>query len=438
MRELNQFQYKSYMNNFNKKEILEYVRTILIALILALVIASVATACSKVIAEHHARLMSKISNTTKDNELIGYMIMKYSEQAAQNQGDYTVHVKLGNLYELLFDYKKAEEQYKKAINKSPYGVYSSYFGLANVYVKTGKFKEALNIVKQLKNTNHKPLLVAKGDFYMNIGDALWEKEKYEDALKQYQIAFFFFKKVDSEKRALAVSGIQDCYNKLASIYFAKRDMLKSIDYLETALLYKETPVTFYKLAILYKDFDPVSANNYMEKTYERDPGLINFDIYEEILLKLVSYYYSIGDDLHKELYQQKLKSMKSFQKRYVLTEKDVTIHVDSIKVKSNLFKTKKKILVKFKIENASKYDFNTLFVVVKLRHNDKSTDIFKQRYYSKKMPLKSHEESQQYKFSYSFTDKDDVYVADKVWLDFYVGKKENMRKIPVFSVEVKK
>ena len=150
----------------NKTAVFEYLRTILISLLIALVIASVATAFSKVVAEHHIKMLSKITNTTKDDEIIKALIAKFSNLSAQNPGDYVLNVKLGNLYELMLDEKNAEEQYKIAISKAAYGVYSPYFALANLYLKQNKYKEALSIVKKLKNTDHKPLLVAKGDFYM--------------------------------------------------------------------------------------------------------------------------------------------------------------------------------------------------------------------------------------------------------------------------------
>lgn len=421
-----------------KIEILEYIRTILIALLVALVLAAVATGCSKIIAEHHSRMLTRISNTTKDNEMIAYLITKYTERAAQNPGDYSINVRLGSLYELMFNYKQAEEQYKKAIEKSPYGVYSSYLGLANLYLKTGKYNKAQIIVKQLKNTDHKPLLIAKGDFYMNLGDLLWQQEKYKDAVNQYKLAFFYYKKVDSNKKDTAVTGIIDCYNKIADTDFKHHSMEKAIESLETALLYKETPVLYYKLAILYKDFNPLEANKYMEKTYAIDPGLINFDIYEEILMQLVRYYYNTGQDIETDLYQHKLKAIRSFQKRYVITEDDVKINIDKIKVKNNLFHTKQKVNVKFKIENSSKYDFNTLYVVVKVRYDSKSKPVFKKKFYSKKNPLKSRTESEEYSISFSYSDKDEIYLAEKVWLDFYAGKKENMRKIPVYSVELQR
>ena len=71
----------------SKIEILEYLRTILIALLVALFLAAVATGCSKIVAEHHARMLARISNTTKDNEMIAYLFTIYNEKAQKNQGD---------------------------------------------------------------------------------------------------------------------------------------------------------------------------------------------------------------------------------------------------------------------------------------------------------------------------------------------------------------
>ena len=423
--------------NINKTAIIEYLHTIIKALLIALILAGIATACSKVIAEHHSRMLAKISNTAKDNEIILYLIDKYTEMANKNPGNYSYNVKLGNLYELVFNYHEAEAQYKKAINKSPYGVYSSYLGLANLYIKQGKHKEALNIVKQLKNTDHKPLLLAKGDFYMNLGDVLWQKQNYDDAVTQYKIAFFYYKKVDSKKKSIAITSILDCYNKIADIYYEQNKIDKAIQSLDTALLYKETPIILYKLALLYKDYDPLAANKYMEKTYKLDPGLINFDIYEEILFNLVKMYYIKGQDIETDLYKHKLKAIKDFQKRYVITEKDVTVDIIKYGLKKNLFKTKNTAYVKFKIDNTSKYDFNKLYLIVKLRHDNGSKTVFEKKLFSKKNPLKSRTASDTYKIEYKFSDKDEVFLSKELYFDFYAGKKENMRKIPVYSLEIK-
>lgn len=422
----------------NKETILEYLRTVLISLFIALVIAGVATAFSKVVAEHHIKMISKITNTAKDDEIISALITKFSDLSQKNPGDYLLNVKLGNLYELMLDEKNAEEQYKIAIEKSPYGVYSSYFGLANLYLKQKKYKEALTIVKKLKNTDHKPLLVAKGDFYMNLGDLLWKEQDYIESVKHYKVAYFYYKKVDSEKKESAVVGILDCYNKIADEDYKNKKINDAIESLETALLYKETPIVYYKLAVLYRDVNPIIANSYMEKTYKMDPGLINFDIYEEILIKLMRYYYISGQDIKTELYHNKLKAIKNFQKRYFITDKDVKINIQDLKLKNNLLRSKQTLRVKFNIENNSKSDFNTLFLVVSIKYDGDSKEIYSTKLYSKKHPLKSRTISPEYKFKYTYSDKDEIFSAKDMELDFYVSKKDNMRKILVKSVKVKR
>lgn len=422
----------------NKETILEYLRTVFISLLIALVIAGVATAFSKVIAEHHIKMISRISNTPKDDEIIKALIEKFSDLSQKNPGDYLLNVKLGNLYELMLDEKKAEIQYKIAVNKSPYGVYSSYFALANLYLKQKKYKEALAIVKKLKNTDHKPLLIAKGDFYMNLGDLLWQEKNYDESVRNYKIAYFYYKKVDSEKKDSAVVGILDCYNKIADEDFKNKKINDAIESLETALLYKETPIVYYKLAILYRDVNPIIANSYMEKTYQIDPGLINFDIYEEILIKLMRYYYMNGQDIKTELYHNKLKAIKNFQKRYVISDKDIKINISKLQVKNNLLRSKQTIRVVFNIENTSKSDFNTLFVTANLKYDNNSKQIYSAKLYSKKDPLKTKQTSPEYKFKFTYDDKDEIFSAKDVRLDFYVSKKDNMRKIPVKSVEIKR
>jgi tetratricopeptide (TPR) repeat protein len=383
-------------------------------------------------------MLAKMTNTAKDNEMINYLISVYKQKSIENPNDYRINVKLGHLYGLIFDYPQSEKQYRKAITKSPYGVYSPYFGLANLYVKEKKYKKALAIVKRLENKDYKPLLITKGDFYINVGDSYWNDGDYENAVKYYKVAFFFYKKTDSQKKEIAINGIIDCYNKISDKYYKNNKHKEAVESLETAILYKETAIIYYKLALLYREFDLVKACEYMEKTYKIDPALINYDIYEEILIGLANYYYVNGKDIEKELYLHKLKAIKNFQKRYVITEKDVRINITKLKYKSNWLSTKYNLDVTFNIANDSKYDFNTLYLIVKLKYDDKEKELFSEKLYSKKNPLKPRKESTEYNIKYSYTDKDEIFGAKKLSLDFYAGKKENMRKIPIYSVEIKK
>ena len=62
--------------------------------------------------------------------------------------------------------------------------------------------------------------------------------------------------------------------------------------------------------------------------------------------------------------------------------------------------------------------------------------MLEQKLFSKKHPLKSRKVSGLIDLKYSYTDKDEIYAAKDLWIDFYAGKKDNMRKIPVYSIKI--
>lgn len=422
----------------NKTEVLEYLRTIIISLIAALIIAAVATGFSNVIAEHHYRLASKVQNKEQDNQMLGFLISKYEQELQKDPSNYILNVRLGELYELLFSYEQSEKNYKQAMSKAPYGVYSPYIGLARLYIKMEKFDKAQLTIKQLKNIDHKPLLIAKGNFYMELGDAFWKKASYEGALKQYKMALFFYKKVDSEKSEMAITGILDCYSRLASKHFMEHNIPLAIHDIETALIYKETPVLNYKLALLYQDVDVFKAVEFLEKTYSVDPSLINYDLYEKILIKAIKQAQAQNLYTEAQLYYQKFKMVKQFRKRYIFTDKDYGIEIVSHKLKTNIFGNKKTINVKFRIKNKTKENLNTLFVVVEAKYNDKTDIAFNEVLFSKKNPLKPLATSDIYSFELKFDDEKDIVNTRNIIFDFNISKKQNMRKFTVFSFEMYK
>lgn len=422
----------------NKKAVLEYIRTIIIALMVALVLASAVTAFTKIAAEHHSKMKPKIKNTKQDTQLVGYMIGEYEKKVRQNPNDYTNYVKLGELNSLMFNYKEAEKQYKEAINKSTYGVYSPYFGLAEVYVKMHKFKDAQKTVKKIKNKDDKALLNAKGDFYTLLGDEFWQYDSYNSALKQYKIALFYYKKVDSSKTAATVNAIIDCYNKIASQNYLHHKIEVAISNLETALLYKDTPIINYKLAILYQNVDIIKSVEYMEKVFAVDPAIINYSIYERILIQAMKYEASVGNYLESDLYQQKYKMIKQFKDRYIFDQSFYGIEIVSTKIKKNLFGNEKTLILKFKIKNKTKEDLNTLFLLVDAKYNGKKAVIYNSNLFSKKNPLKPQASSERIDIEYKFNDENEIEYTNDIVLDFKISKKSNMRKISVFSFNIPK
>ncbi len=54
----------------------------------------------------------------------------------------------------------------------------------------------------------------------------------------------------------------------------------------------------------------------------------------------------------------------------------------------------------------------------------KSKTILEQKLFSKKHPLKSRKVSGVIDLKYSYTDKDEIYAAKDLWMDFYAGKRK--------------
>ena len=59
------------------------------------------------------------------------------------------HHNLANAYKTLGKYKEAEDEYYKALKIDP-NFYFSYFGLADLYQKTGEKEKFERIVKKIK------------------------------------------------------------------------------------------------------------------------------------------------------------------------------------------------------------------------------------------------------------------------------------------------
>ena len=252
------------------------------------------------------------------------------------------------------------------------------------------------------------------------------------------MALFFYKKVDSDKTNLAITGILDCYSKLASKHYLEKNIPLAIQDLETALIYKNTPVLNYKLALLYQDVDVFEAVKYLEKTYSVDPGIINYDIYEQILIKAIKEAQARNLFTEMQLYHQKYKMIKQFRKRYIFTNEDYGIEIVSHKLKTNIFGNKKTIIVKFRVKNKTKENLNTLFIVVEADYNDKKDIAYNNVLFTKKTPLKPMASSDIISFELDFDDEKDIINTKNIIFNFNVAKKQNMRKFTIFSFEMQK
>lgn len=424
----------------NKKQVVEYLKTVVITLITAIVFVTGITILIKETAHKRYLSMPKAQTVRSDKTILLQMIAKYEKAAIQNPSDYTLNTKLGNLYEILGDDADASKNYRNAVAKSPYGVYSTYFDLADFHIKTGRLSKAEEIVKEIKvNKRNTVLQSVMGDFYVHLGDAYSDYQDFELALNQYETARKYYKMSrKSERDNIAVERILEAYDNLASKNIEKKKLTSAIENLETALKYEDLPVTNYKLAILYKDIDPLIAYKYIKKTYDTDPGIINFNIYEKILLDVMKFYENTGNYDLQEFYKHKLKIIKKFKQRYIIAPEDFGVEVLSTRIIHHLFGNGKTVIIKFRIKNLTDTNVNTAFLGINAVYNSKSVHFYNKKLFSKKNPLRPMAESEPITITYSFDDSINTEFSDDIKFTFRLSKKENVRKILIYTLDLHK
>lgn len=423
----------------NKKQILEYLVTIIITLIIVLCV----VVFSVISIKNHAKIEYLKSPNAKEKvdetKIFIQMIAKYEKESMKNPTDYKLHSKLGGLYERIGDNKDAKKNYEKAMLLAPYGVYSTYFDLADFYIKTGHLVQAEETINNIRNKKNKIVQTAKGDFYINLGDAYYDFEDYESALSAYQKALDLYKYSNKKGRVYyASSKILESYDGLANRHIEEKKLNSAIAFLEKSLAYQNASFVNYKLSILYKDINPVKAYQYMRKTYETDPGLINYNIYEKIIIENLNYYEKAGNHAEAELFKDKLKLIRKFKENYLIAEDDFSIKIVSAEIKRDFFGEGKTAVLKFQIVNNSHCDARAIYMQIDAQYNGENQTAMKQRFFSKNEPLTVMSKSPEITVKYKFKDPITTSYTDKITFDFYITKKEKVRKLKIYSYDLQK
>ena len=423
----------------NKKNFLEY----FITFILSIIIAVVLVAGTMFIARQKAKInydnRPKAQALRDEREILIEIIARYEKLLREDPSNYTLNTKLGNFYNILGHYEDSEKHFKDAVAKSPYGIYSTYFDLAYFYLRQKRFNDAENTIKQIKVVKKMPVHAAKGDFYITMGDMFADSGDFEVAMTNYEKAMELYELSGRNKRAkIAESRILDTYDDLALKNIESKKLTSAILSLEKSRAIKDTPVVNYKLAILYKDIDPIKSYKYIRKVYKSDPGLINYDIYEKIILDARQYYENEGDNASVALFAHKLKMVKSFKERYLLYPGELDIELKDTKVKNHIFNDKKTVYVEFVIKNTTHNNIQPLYLTIEADYNSNSEIVYNKKLFSKKSPLRALGESEPIKIKYTFDDSISGDFSYNTRLIFRASKKSNIRPKLIASFEIKK
>lgn len=426
-------------NCMNKKNFLEYFITFILSIVIAVLLVAVTVFTIGHRAKVNYNNQPKAQTVRNEREVLIEMIARYEKQLREDPSDYTLNSKLGNFYNILGHYESSEKHFKDAMAKSPYGIHSTYFDLAYFYLKQKRFKDAENVIKQITVVKKMPVHAAKGDFYVVMGDMYADFGDFEVAMVNYEKARALYEFSGRKKREkLAESRILDTYDDLAVKNMEKKKLTAAIQSLEKAREIKDSPVTNYKLAILYKDIDPLKSYKYIKKVYNSDPGLINYDIYEKILLDALKYYENEGDKTSVALYAHKLKMLKNFKERYLVQPGEIDIELKKTRVKNHIFNDKKTVYIEFVIKNLSHNNIQPLYLTVEADYNSSSEIIYTKKLFSKKSPLRALGESEPIKLKYTFDDEISGDFSYNTRLIFRAAKKQNIRPKQIASFTIKK
>jgi tetratricopeptide (TPR) repeat protein len=216
------------------------------------------------------------------------IILLFSVMAANSQTTDTLSetgIKFfieGKSSELKEDYKNALENYRTALKYEQAG--GIYFAIANIYVKTGKYQDALiEINNALKfNSGSLEYLTLKANIYYGTGKIDKAVEIYEDILaKDSENVYILYSLARSYQELHHPESAVIIYEKIIDVYGFDQDVLKRM----------------FEIYSSYKEYDKAAdVLNYSLKLDPYNNGL---------LLELASLYSKLGkEDDARSIYER--------------------------------------------------------------------------------------------------------------------------------------
>lgn len=196
-------------------------------------------------------------------------LARINEQIARTPDRAAVHLLLGKVYETAKDEARAEQAFKKAIEKDA-NFYPAYVDLGNLYARKGSFDDALKQYKESVKVNPKALST-----YMVIGMLSEKRGDYNGAIESYKkaleinprfapaannLAWVYSEKGGNLDVALTLAETAkellpnepSISDTLGWIYYKKQAYLKAVTLLkESAAKLPNEPTVKYHLGMAY-------------------------------------------------------------------------------------------------------------------------------------------------------------------------------------------
>ncbi len=420
----------------NKKNIFEYLKTILWTILATFVVLFIIfwTIFNQFNEEN---IKKQPKDKAPDTYTVTLLIDEQKYKEERSPENYRINLKLGELYELKKDYKNAEFEYKKAISKAPYNEFKPVYKLALLYLNSDCLTEAQTLIDKIRERPNKKLINFKAEIYSNLGDKYYEKGNYEEASFKYQKALFYYKIIKSKKIKNLNGNLASAYIYLAEEKLNEMKLDEAVNYLKKADAIIGAPIIKYKLALILSKKDPLSAFQYFEKVFKAEPKIINYEEYYKFLSDLALNAEAQGQNTKAELYKLKIKKLKDYYNSNLLSVEDICINNINGEIRLNNWRKKYNINLEFTLKNTSKYNINSLFIEIIFKDKDEIIDTYSKKIINSKSKLKPGEQSPIIHIKTSTRKIDSDKLSKQLKAQIYASKSEDSYNILLKDLDIK-
>lgn len=413
----------------NKIPILEYLRTIILTLLasIMLLILVIIGIQHQVISE--VSPSEKVQEDTVDYNLIGLMIDKHKYLEQQNPKNYRINLKLGTLEELKGDKANAEIDYKKAIEKAPFGEYEPVYKLALLYLTENRLDEAQALIDNLGEHPSKKLIDYKAEIYHALGDKYYNKADYEEATFKYEKSLSYYKVLKSKKGEEIKGDLASAYVYLAETRLNQLEIDQAIDYLQMANQIVDSPIIKYKLALLLIKYNPELAYKYFKEVFKIAPEIINYTEYENFLTQLANNAEDSGEYTQAELYRYEMKKVKDYSSSNIISVDAISLESANGEFSYSLLRQKYNIHFDCILKNISQTDITSLYLQIVFEAKHRILYTYTQPIADEKMILAAGASAPTIDFKTSIPGVKQSDATEKISAKIYLSKKEDSYRI---------
>ncbi len=352
-------------------DILSYVKTILISLVVAILFSCVLIYLAQLDVINHSS--SRYNEKILRDYIKNTVIIQNEDLEMQYPDDYRIDIHLGYLNQVIEDYAKAEDYYKKAIEKAPYNCYRPYYELAKLYVITGRFNDSEEVMDDIPDKANIALIKYKSEVFRLLADAYFNQGKYQIAIEKYNRSLYYQDKLDKPQKNMIAqinSQIYICNLNQADIYVNTDKIPEAVKCLKDAETYNPNSFSVrYKIALANANYDPETSYKYFKTLFEEDPTKVDYRAYYRVINLLSELYYEKGDTVNSDLYAFKAQQLLDYVASNVIYYNDLIFRVTDKKLYS--INRRSKTLLTLRIQNCSNIPIRRLSVTVRYKLGDK-------------------------------------------------------------------